>query len=290
MSRRAREHPYRGDDPGERIARLEEEIARQRARITEAYWTHLGELATRAYAAPLDVDPREHELALAALRDELADAIARAPEMTAWLSALPNSAGDELLGEPWRSAPVMPAAEWSASRSASLERRIARWVDGYDGNATLLQLEKGGPLRATFRALDAPMALEAAVYIGDLHGVTLATAVARGVPGLEVEPKAWTHALASAMGMRKNALTGDEAFDRRFAIAAESHAATRVLGTEARTILASLDHLEALRLSVGNARARVHWRAEIDTTLLDASVQLLSVIRHARVRLELVRS
>jgi hypothetical protein len=273
------------------LARLAEEVRALALQITPAYWRRLdpGLGAWRERLEASGDEPRERLDSLSTLRDELRLAIDQAPGLEAALRALPRRVPAAARGpRPPPSAVDLRAAEWVEvpyARAQRLEAKVARVVGRHDPRA-LVSAWRSHVAVGGFEAHGAPMALHVETFFG-ASAVSVATAVARGAPSLEVRRLVWHHQLTTALRWHVDTPLGDRAFDDHFLV--EGAESARLLTPEIRAQLLALSRWTPPSLRIGEGAAVLSFRYLFSEELLERGLRVMAAVRHAPLSLSLLR-
>ena len=162
----------------------------------------LGELADRVDAAT--DPPEELERAVIAMRDRLARAVAEAPAVHARLTELPDTLGDDALGERWPNEDTVSvaASDYTAlptSARETLLHHVAAWLGTIDPSAELDH--RRGEMRTPPIHLAAiPVAIGVVpIALSSDATITIATPVRRAPAPVNLQRHTWLHTITTTV-------------------------------------------------------------------------------------------
>jgi hypothetical protein len=280
-----------------RVEELDSQVAHLRARFTAPLWDHLpadvaGRLLELERASATRSDDRDGlHRAIALLesyRRTLDEAIGLAARIERELAHLP---GDAPSLEPESFRGVVPGL---ADRADEIVREIWRELKRIDPECSVHAV-RGSRLfspthfKARFRAEGCPFSLLLEPTGEETMHATLATAVSRAAPRLQVFPRSVLHTLLRAVRLLHPVRTGDPAFDRRFTVEADVAVARQALSPRLRLLLLELSEAARVTLIVRDNAATCCWDDVFDLATVRRAAHMLAALRLAPTRSDLLR-
>jgi len=280
-----------------RIDELDAQVARLRARFTGPLWDHLpAEIAGRLHELERASAARSNErdglhrtvAMLESYRRALDEAIGLAARVERELTHLPGDAPDL---EPVALRGVVPGL---AERADEVVREIWRELKRIDPECSVhavsgSRLFSPTHFKARFRAEGCPFSLLLEPTGEETMHATLATAVSRAAPRLQVFPRSVLHALLRAVWLLHPVRTGDLGFDRQFTVEADVAVARQALSPRLRLLLLELSETARATLIVRDNVATCSWAGFFDLATIRRAAHVLAALRLAPTRSDLLR-
>jgi hypothetical protein len=119
--------------------------------------------------------------------------------------------------------------------------------------------------------------------------ITVATAVSRAAPRLQVFPRTFLHTLLRAARLLHAVHTGDPVFERLFTVEADVAVARQALSPRLRQLLLKLAEVARVTLIVRDNVASCSWAGYLVLSTIHRAAQLLALLRLAPTRSDLLR-